>query len=448
MKPKRGMLKRVLNTVFLLAIALILSARAETAGAKIYIDIHSPSARKLPIAIAPFKNLGTTPDKENISSQLNNVLTQDLEISGLFQIIDPKSYIENPQTAGITSDKINWSDWSTIGAEALVKCGFSLDGKVLMLEGRLFDVVQGKFIAGKRYYGKVDDFPLMVHKLVNEIIYQLTGEQSIFETRIAFVSTMTGTKEICLMDVDGENRQRITAHRSICLSPAWSPDGKKLVFTSYKKGNPDLYLKDIIYGSEKVISQEKGLNISPVFSPDGKKIALTLSVEDGNSELFLIDLEGHKLDRLTTNWGLDVSPTFSPDGKRIAFVSDRSGSPQIYVLDVEDKNVKRLTFEGNYNATPEWSPRGDKIAFSRMTGNKFDIYIMDADGNNVQRLTTEGSNEDPSWSPNGRYIAFSSNREGGKKVYIMLANGSNQRRVTSGKGDDTSPVWSPTTGEK
>jgi len=110
--------------------------------------------------------------------------------------------------------------------------------------------------------------------------------------------------------------------------------------------------------------------------------------------------------------------------------------------------VKRLTFEGNYNATPEWSPRGDKIAFSRMTGNKFDIYTMDPDGSNIQSLTTLGSNEDPSWSPNGRYLIFSSNREGSKKLYAMLANGSNQRRIASGKGEDTSPAWSPMTGER
>jgi len=448
MKPKRCMHKRLLNIVFLTGIAFILFARAEIAGAKIYIDIYSPSTRKLPIAIAPFKNLGSTPDKENIASQINGIITQDLELSGLFQVIDPKSFIENPRAAGITSDKINWSDWSTVGAEALVKGGFSLDAKSLTMEGRLYDVVQGKFIAGKRYFGKVDDLRLMVHKLVNEIIYQLTGEKSIFETRIAFVSTASGTKEIYLMDVDGESRQRITSHRSICLSPAWSPDGRKLVFTSYKKGNPDLYFKDIFYGNEKVISQERGLNISPAFSPDGKKIALTLSVEDGNSELFLIDLNGNKLERLTTNWGSDVSPTFSPDGAKIAFVSDRAGSPQVYALTIEDKSVKRLTFEGNYNATPEWSPRGDKIAFSRMTGNKFDIYTMDPDGSNIQSLTTLGSNEDPSWSPNGRYLIFSSNREGSKKLYIMLANGSNQRRITSGKGEDTNPVWSPMTGEK
>jgi TolB protein len=442
------MYKKLLRTIFFAVITVILFVEAEIADAKIYIDIHSPSARKLPIAIAPFKNLGTTPDKENISSRLHEILTQDLELSGFLQTIDPKSFIENPQIAGITSDKINWSDWSTIGAEALVKGGFTIEGKVLMMEGRLFDVVQGKFITGKRYYGKVDDLPLMIHKLANEIIYQLTGEQGIFETRIAFVSTASGNKEIYLTDADGENRQKITTHRSICLSPAWSPDGKKLVFTSYKRGNPDVYLKDILYGNEKVISQEKGLNISPAFSPDGKKIALTLSLEDGNSELFLIDLEGHKLDRLTTNWGADVSPAFSPDGKKIAFVSDRSGSPQIYVLNLEDKSVKRLTFEGNYNASPDWSPRGDKIAFCRMTGNKFDIYIMDVEGHNAQRLTSLGSNEDPSWSPNGQYIIFSSNREGSKKLYIMLANGANQKRITSGKGEDTSPAWSPMAGEK
>jgi TolB protein len=448
MKPKRIMNKRLPKVLLLIGIVLILFETLEIASAKIYIDIHTPSTRKLPIAIDPFKNLGTIPDKENISSQLIGVMTHDLEISGFFQIIDPKSFIENPQTAGITSDKINWTDWSTIGAEALVKGGFSLDGKNLMMEGRLFDVIQGKFLAGKRYFGKVEDFRLMAHKLVNEIIYQLTGEKSIFETKIAFVSTLSGNKEIYLMDVDGENRQRITSHRSICLSPVWSPDGKRMLFTSYKRGNPDIYLKDIFYGNENIISKEKGLNISPAFSPDGKKIALTLSVEDGNSELFLINLNGNKLDRLTTDWGTDVSPSFSPDGKRIAFVSDRSGSPQIYSLNVEDKSVKRLTFEGNYNASPEWSPRGDKIAFSRMMGNKFDIYVMDPDGSNCQKLTSIGNNEDPSWSPNGRYLIFSSDRERGKKLYIMQANGANQIRVTSGKGEDTSPAWSPMIGER
>jgi TolB protein len=442
------MSKKSSPAFFLTVIMLVLSTGIRTASAKIYIDIYSPSARKLPIAIAHFKNLGTTPDKENISSKLQEVITHDLEISGFFQIIDPKSFIENSQRAGITSDKINWSDWSTIGAEALVKGGLSLEGKNLMVEGRLFDVIQGKFITGKRYFGKVDDLRLMAHKLVNEIIYQLTGEKSIFETRIAFVSTASGKKEIYLMDVDGENCQKITSHRSICLSPAWSPDGKKLAFTSYRRGNPDIYLKDIFYGNEKIISQEKGLNISPAFSPDGKKIAVTLSVDDGNSELFLIDLEGHKIDRLTTNWGVDVSPAFSPDGKKIAFVSDRSNSPQIYSLTVEDKSVKRLTFEGTYNASPEWSPRGDKIAFSSMTGNKFNIYTMDPDGGNVQRLTIQGSNEDPSWSPNGRYLVFNSDREGSKKLYIMLANGENQRRITSGKGENTSPAWSPLIGER
>lgn len=434
-------MKRLFYQVSLTAIYLLVLLTE--AKAKIYIDIHSPTTRKLPVAVAPFKNLGVTPDRENVSSKAYSILTFDLEISGFFQIIDPKSFIENQQTAGITSDKINWSDWSTIGAEALIKCGFSLDNKMLMLEGRLFDVIQGKFITGKRYYGKIEDISLMIHKLVNEIIKQLTGEESIFETKIAFVSNIGGKKELYLMDVDGENLQKITAHKSICLSPAWSPDGKKLAFTSYKNGNPDLYLKEIHYGNEKVISQGKGLNISPTFSPDGKKIAFTRSVEDGNAELFLMDLEGGKTERLTNNWGADVSPSFSPDGKKIAFVSDRSGSPQIYVMNLEDKNVKRLTFEGNYNANPEWSPRGDKIAFMRMTGNKFDIYIMDTNGDHIHRLTSEGSNEDPAWSYNGRYLVFSSNREGKKKLFIMLANGDNQKKISKGEGEDTSPAWSP-----
>ena len=425
-------------------IALLLVGVVGNLAAKVYIYIDSPATTKFPIAIPDFKNLGGVPDTQKISPALPSVIAQDLEISGLFRLVNPETFLEDPDSSGITGDSINWRDWAAIGAEALIKGGFSQEGSRVMVETRLFDVVRGDFITGKRYSGKPDDLRLISHKFADEVIYRLTGQKGVFQTRIAFVSDRSGQKEIYLMDFDGRNRQKVTSHRSITLSPAWSPDGKILIFTSYRDGNPDVFTREVLYGREKKLSYRKGLNIAPDWSPDGKKIVLTLSQDDGNSDIYIINLLGEKISRLTREWANDVSPCWSPDGKEIAFVSNRSGNPHIYIMEVKTKKVRRLTFEGKYNTSPAWSPKGDKITFAGRRNNTFEIYTIYENGGGLRQLTfNSGSNECPTWSPDGRHIVFTSSRSGVKKIYIMRADGSGERAITWGKGNDTDPCWSP-----
>ena len=427
-----------------LGIGLLMLGLVGSGVAKVYIYIDAPATSKFPIAVPRFKNMNMLPDKHKVSTTLATVITKDLEASGLFRLIDPSTFLENPDASGITSDQINWSDWSLLGAEALIRGGFFQEEQGIRIETRLFDVIKGSFIAGKRYFGNPDDLRLISHKFSDEVMYRLTGQKGIFLTKIAFVSDRSGKKEIYLMDYDGHNLTPVTNHRSITLSPAWSPDGKKLIFTSYKKGNPDVFMRELFYGRETRISHYRGLNIAPEWSPDGTKIVLTLSQDSGNSDIYLINLKGEKIKRLTSDWANDVSPCWSPDGREIAFVSNRSGSPQIYIMEVRSKKVRRLTFDGSYNTSPAWSPKGDAIAFAGMRDGSFAIYTIATDGSGLTQLTPATvSSEDPSWSPNGRHIVFSSNRSGRKKIYIMLTDGSEQKMVTTGKGNDTNPCWSP-----
>ncbi len=432
------MAKKTIVAIFILLMGIV-----GNLAAKVYIYIDAPATSKFPIAISSFKNLGSVPDTQDVAASLSAVIAQDLEISGLFRLINPDTFLESPDNLGITSNDINWRDWSSIGAEALVKGGYSLEESRIMVESRLFDVIRGSLLSGKRYSGKTGDLRLISHKFSDEVIYRLTGQKGVFQTQIAFVSDVSGSKEIYLMDFDGQNRAKITSHRSIVLSPEWSPDGEKLIFTSYRDRNPDVFMRELFYGKEKKISHYKGLNIAPDWSPDGKKIILTLSQDDGNSDIYIINPDGEKVRRLTRNWANDVSPCWSPDGKKFAFVSNRSGNPQIYIMEVKTGKVRRLTFEGKNNTSPAWSPRGDKIAF---TGGKypFDIYSINIDGSGLRQLTYKsGSNETPSWSPDGRHIVFSSSRGGKNNIYIIRADGSGERAVTWGKGNDTDPCWSP-----
>ena len=415
-----------------------------TVQAQVTGDIVGAGGRKYPIAISPLKNLTTAPDPAKVSEGIADAIVYDLDLSGWFQVLDRAAYIEHPQRSGITLGTFDFKDWSTIGAEGLVKGGFSAQGDEITVELRLFDVPQSKERVGKRYTGRVKDFRRIAHKFADEIINQFTGVPGIFNTRIAYVSTSGGRfKEIHVSHLDGTEKYQVTNNRTINLSPAWTPDGRSILYTSFKDRNPSLYLFELYSGKESKFSSRTGLNLGGKWSPDGQFVAVSLE-RGGNSDIYLLDRTGNIVRRLTEDPGIDVSPSWSPDGRQLVFVSNRSGSPQLFVLDVASGKSRRLTYSGSYNTSPDWSPKGDKIAYIGRTANRFSIYTIGADGGEPHRLTSNSAdNEDPSWSPDGRFLVFSSNRAGRYHLYIMQGNGENQRRLTGSGGDDTKPTWSP-----
>ncbi|MBW1800028.1 MAG: Tol-Pal system beta propeller repeat protein TolB [Deltaproteobacteria bacterium] len=406
--------------------------------ARIYLDINAPSIERIKVAIPDFKDLSKKKENPEFAQALPEVLSHDLDMSGYFLSMDKTAFLTKdiPEK----TEDIRFRDWSVIGAELLVVAKYTTFGRSFELEVRLYDVYRGSLIMGKRFLGKSKDYREVMHRIGNEIIYRLTGHRGIFLTKMAFVGTATGRKEIYISDYDGHNVRRITRDNSIALSPRWSPKGKHILYNSYKDGGPMLYMKNMSSGAVKRLSARKGLNIGASWTPNGNSIVLTLS-HRGNPDIYHIDLTGKIKSRLVDHWGIDVSPTFSPDGKKIAFVSNRSGSPQIYVRDLEKNQEERVTFSGKYNTSPTWSSM-NRIAYSGMNEGHFDIFTIKADGSHLRQLTDKnGKNEDPCWSPDGRYIVFSSNRDGRYHLYIMTANGQNQRKITHLKGDQTSPSW-------
>ena len=407
-----------------------------------YIDISNPFLHKLPLAVPWFKNMSQGQEGEALAVELPDLLSETLEFTGYFKMLDRQAFLMDSKDPDIVSAHINFRNWTAIGAELLITGGVLVKDGLMETELRLFDTIGEKLLIGKRYQGGTDDNLLMIRRFCGEVMYYLTGQKGVFDSKIAFLSSLAGKKEIYISDFDGRSPTQFTRHENITLFPAWSSDGKWMAYTSYAKGQPDLYIRNIMENS--VVTLDKpGIEITPAWVPGKFELAATLSFS-GDQEIYLLTGGGKIIKRLTNSRGIDVEPTWSPDGKRMAFVSKRSGTPQIYIKDIASGRVRRLTFEGRYNTQPDWSPKGDKIVYSALENGSINICTIGVDGGNRVRLTeNQGDNEAPSWSPDASLIAFNSNREGRSKIYVMTAFGTDQRRLLSLPGEQTNPKWSP-----
>lgn len=424
-----------MKTALLLLLLALLPASVHAQSG--YIEVTASGNRQLKLAIEPPRSLESPANAES-ARLASDIIAYDMNMSGV-TLAEVRS--QQAKIKALSLLDIDFALWLRAGSDLLVSGEFSLKNDRLTVEFRLFDVINRKLLTAKRYLGTSKDLRRFSHSFADEILRVLTGEAGAFTTRIAYVSTQTGNKEIYVMDWDGYNPTSLTKNGSINLNPDFSPDGREIIFTSYKHGNPDLYRRSLTHPPEVAISSRKGLNFTGSWSPDGNKIALSLS-KDGDAEIYTMDKDGGHPERLTINSALDLYPAWSPDGKRIAFVSDRLGKPHIFIMNADGGDVRRLTTAGSYNVNPRWSPKGDKIAYSRMTEGGFNIFTVAVDGSSDTQLTTDGSNENPSWSADGRFICFSSKRVSGNGVYVMRADGTGQTKVTQGNGMYFQPVWS------
>jgi TolB protein len=409
------------------AVAASSTARAQAGGDE---DLPAVQLSGAGVALLKLAVPRVEGDSDGSAAEL---LSKDMDITGLFQILDPASF-----PAQLQSEGLNFSSalWTQVGAQAVIKmkvAGGAVDGRVYVVARGDTAVVSKSYRAG--------DARDAVHEFANDVVKAFTGQPGVFGSRIALAMSGRGPHEIAVVDMDGGRTSVVTKMGSDSLLPAFSPSGAEIAFTSYLRNNPDLWIVSAGGGRARRVSKEPGLNTGAAWSRSGA-LALTMSYE-GNSEIYRIDPNDGRVEaRLTNNPAIDSSPCFSPDGSQIAFVSNRQGSPQIFVMSVNGGGAKRVTFQGKYNQTPRWSPRADKpqIAFTgRDERGVFDLFLLDLRTGKVDRLTQgHGSNLDPSWSPDGRLLAYVSSRGG-----LFVQNPETHHEVQVWKGSASSPSWGP-----
>ncbi len=408
---------------------------------------------KIRIAAADFKPVGADPETPALKATFDSTLYGDLANAGIFDMVSKSM---SPQAAPGSPQEISLTQWAAAPANAeMVAFGAlsSTNGK-LVVYGWLDDTRNSANpqVLGKQYNetASQDMARTIAHRFADEIISRLGGGiNGIAETKIYFVSSRTGTKEIWVMDYDGQNQHQVTHLGSISLSPRISPDGSRLAFASLDKGGWSVRMFSTELG--RLVSfpggTAGGSNQSPAWSADGTKIAFSSS-RSGDPEIWVADANGGNLHKLTSFRGPDVAPTWNPrTNSQIAWVSGRTGEPQIYIMDQDGANVQRMT-DGGYAISPSWASNGQFLTFSwnRRYGpgapGGQDIYVMDIASKRWLQLTHDaGSNDFPSWAPDGRHIVFERAIGGHSQIWSMLADGADQHELTR-TGNNFMPNWS------
>ena len=429
------------NTIIATAALIATTLFGGGALADITVEITKGGVARTPVAVVPF---GWEGQSANMPLDIAGVIAADLQRSGRFEPISEDNMLQKPTTGA----EVDFDDWAFVKAEAVVVGRVVQTGEnAYTVSFQLFDVFRREQLVGYRIPASRGTMRRVAHRAADMIYEKLTGIKGVFATKVAFVTAERQqdgqTFRLVVADQDGENETTIMQSTDPIMSPAWSPDSRRLAYVSFENNRSSVWVQTLRTGNRIQVSNKPGINGAPAFSPDGRKLVLTLGGLDGNLDINVLDLSTRQTQRLTTHRAIDTEGSWSPDGRYIYFTSDRSGGPQIYRVRATGGTPERVTFEGSYNARPRLSPDGERLAMVHLDRGAYRIAVMDVDDKDLLVVSAGQQDESPSFAPNSDTLIYATRQARNGVLETVTADGLIRQRVSSGQGDVREPVWSP-----
>lgn len=281
------------------------------------------------------------------------------------------------------------------------------------------------------------------------------GRRVVFATSDFFVTA------IWAVDVDGGDPYPISTTILPAYDPIYMPDGRSVIFGSgtwiwrvpldadgRPRGEPDAFTAAGLQNVRHFAA-----------APGGRVAVVALSMRTSLLSA-PIDPRGRATGAprpLTDDTRTRNSlPVFSPDGLRIALNSSVAGAdPDIWVMQADGSGLAQLTGAGTFDAMPGWMPDSRRVVFKSIREGRVGLWQVDAEsreqsllvdlGTTAELVRQQGFMQESEVSPDGTQLLYAQldPRTSSKALYTRPLKGGPARRITSGDPPSAYPAWSP-----
>ena len=206
--------------------------------------------------------------------------------------------------------------------------------------------------------------------------------------------------------------------------PRWFADGRRFAFHEIdEKNDARLFVGEVDenFNPLSITPVTNGpFDISPAPSPDGRRLVYAQNGSRG-LDLAILDIERRSM---TSRWVTEDAenfPSWHPSGLSVVYHSNAAGVIQVFQRGIETDLVAQLTDGPGPNMQGHLSADAGLLVFASERDDDREIYLRDMQSLEDKRLTDRpGRDGYPKLSPDNSQVAFHRTHDGGAVTTVVL----------------------------
>lgn len=204
--------------------------------------------------------------------------------------------------------------------------------------------------------------------------------------RIIYTSYFnSGAPDIFTVDPTNGQKNIFANFKGTNMGARFSPNGQQVVMIC-GNGSSNVYVTGAGGGgSPRQLTKNEGVKASPAWSPDGSRIVFAM---EPGPQLYVMSASGGAPQRLSTGSSFASEPDWSvTNPNKIAFTTRSGGSYQIAVYDVAARSAKVVSSAKFDGLEPSWLADGRHLVYTARDRNSSVLCILDTETGQSQLIS-------------------------------------------------------------